>query len=169
MKLPMIETLAAFFLLSPREEEQAKHSSLPLSPSPRPPIPRLPRCFVEVNKQAVGGARQCVQEGRDGEAIGGGARSIIHQAVRLIYLPPQGAERDLPSGSACSHFHLSFFSASVLLLLRMDECERAARNPPHPSPQHWQSRLPSASLSDAARRLRASVVQEGRSASWLRF
>lgn len=75
-----------------------------------------------------------VEEGSDGEAIGGGVSSIIHQLVRLIYLPLQGAERDLPSGSARSHFHLFFFSASVLLLLRMDECECAARKPTHPSP-----------------------------------
>lgn len=114
--------------------------------------------------------RMSVEEGGDGEAIGGGVSSIIHQPVRLIYLPPQGAERDLPSGSARSHFHLSFFSASVLLLLRMDECEHAARKPAHPSPQHWQRRLPSASLSDAARRLRAGT-RPGAAALrvWLQF
>lgn len=89
----------------------------------------------------------CVKEGGDGRAVGGGVSSIIHQLVLLIYLTPQGAEGDLPPGSAarslslagCLHFHLSFlFPSALLLLLRMDECERAARKPLHPSPRHWQ-------------------------------
>lgn len=42
----------------------------------------------------------CVKEGGDGRAVAGGVGSIIHQLVLLIYLTPQGTERDLPPGSA---------------------------------------------------------------------
>lgn len=61
----------------------------------------------------------CVKEGGDGRAVGGGVSSIIHQLVLLIYLTPQGAERDLPPGSAArslSRWMLTFPSLFPLSL-----------------------------------------------------
>lgn len=51
----------------------------------------------------------CVKEGGDGRAVGGGVSSIIHQLVLLIYLTPQGAERDLPPGSAARSLSLDAY------------------------------------------------------------
>lgn len=61
----------------------------------------------------------------------GGVGSIIHQltdqTARPIYLPLQGAERDLLL-SWCLHLHLSLLHPSVLFSLqRMDEGEHAAK------------------------------------------
>lgn len=64
----------------------------------------------------------------------------LGRALREIFpLAPLRAPSLPLSLAGCLHFHLSFlFPSALLLLLRMDECERAARKPLHPSPRHWQ-------------------------------
>lgn len=118
----------------------------------------------------------CVEEEGDGKAIRGGVTSITHQLID--HAPPSlfislcRALREIFFSLAlllswCLHFHLSPLHPSVLSLLRMDECECAARNLVHPSLLHWQGWPLSSSMSDATRRLHSGFIQEGWSGCWL--
>lgn len=119
----------------------------------------------------------CVEEEEDGKAIEGGVTSITHQLIDHPTPPPLFISlcrvlREIFFSLAlllswCLHFHLSPLYPSVLSLLRMDECERAARNSVHPSLLHWQGWPLSSSVSDATRRLHSGFIQEGWAGCWL--
>lgn len=117
----------------------------------------------------------CVEEEGDGKALGEVlAQSFISSWIRLppLFISLCRALREVffslaPLLSSCLHFHLSPLYPSVLSLLRMDECECAARNSVHRSLLHWQGWPLSSSVSDATRRLHSGLIQEGWSGCWL--